>query len=113
MKERINQDNKKIIRDQYTAVLEQINSKIGLIVEGQQDLRKDFDQFKADTKSSLKSIMEYLIRIEAEIMGMKGEIKDLKKSLEKKADLNRLEALEEKILIIEKALIKQRILNGA
>jgi len=99
-------------RDQFTAVLEQINSKIDLVVEGQQALRKDFDQFKADTKSNLKAIMDYLIRIEAEIMEMKGEIKDSKKSSEKKADLDRLEVLEQEILAIKKVLIKQNILNG-
>lgn len=105
--------SKKRTKDQFTVVLERVESKIDLVVEGQQALREDFDQFKTETESNFRYIMDYLVRIEAEIMEMKDEIRDLRKTLEKKADLDRLETLEHRIKIIEKVLMKQKILNGA
>lgn len=105
--------SKKRTKDQFTVVLERIESKINLLVEHQQMSDEKFDRFEAETKSNFRHIMDYLVRIEAEIIEMKQEIKDLRKSLEKKADLDRLEALEHKIKTIEKVLMKQKILNGA
>ena len=100
-------------KDQFTAVLERVESKIDQIIERQQMSDEKFDRFEADVKSSFKSLADYLFRIEAEIMEMKDEIKNLRKSLKEKADVGRLEVLENRIKVIEKALIKQRILNRA
>jgi uncharacterized coiled-coil DUF342 family protein len=117
-------------RDQYTVVLEDINSKIDLLVEGHQGLdqkverldekvdgldekidRLDvkFENFKADTQSSFKSVLEYLSRIEDEMMEVKEELKDLKKVLCRKADQERLLALEERVGRLEKGLRQTRL----
>lgn len=58
-----------IPRDQFTVVLEQINSKIDLLVDGHKLLKQEIELFKADTESNFRSVADYLARIEAEVHG--------------------------------------------
>ena len=76
-------------KDQFTAVLERVESKIDQIIERQQMSDEKFDRFEADVKSSFKSLADYLFRIEAEIMEMKDEIKNLRKSAGEQNQSNR------------------------
>ncbi len=96
-----NKSNKKrkeveeISRDQFTVVLEKINSKIDLLVEGHQildgkidQLKGDFESFKSDTENNFRSLADYLSRIEAEVHGelkTKASIKELA-TLEKRVE---------------------------
>ena len=101
--------NEERTRDQYTVVLEQINSKIDLLVEGHQGLNERLERFEADTNSNFKSVFEYLSRIEDEMMEVKEGIKDLKKTLTQKADLERLLALEKRVQKVEESLRQARL----
>jgi archaellum component FlaC len=102
-------------KDRYTVVLEQINSKIDLLVEGHQGLgqkmerlddridqldntmeRLDekFEGFRAETESSFRTLADYLARIEAELH---GELKSRVGMKEFAALQKRVEQLEENL----------------
>jgi len=96
----------KIKPDQQTVILEDINSKLALVLEQFSGIRseirsnhKEFLEFRDRTDKNLKVALEYLFRIDEEIQDMKTEIADLKSRPQKKED-------GEKILQMEKRLIK-------
>lgn len=68
----------------------------------------ELKEIKRDIKDGFKDSMEYFSRIEEEMKEMKSEIADLKQSLKGKADLNRLEILERKFVVMEKEF-KQKV----
>jgi hypothetical protein len=120
----------KIKRDQQVVVLEDINSKFSLILEQFSGVNKkidnnhkDFLEFKGEmiefrnqtgknfkevfgfmerTDKNLKIALEYLFRIDEEIQDMKTEIKDLKKLLKGRANLDKLMVFEKRLLKLEK-----------
>lgn len=53
------------IRDQYTMVLERIDSKIDLLIAGQNDLNERMEKLKTDAESNFRSLANYLVRIES------------------------------------------------
>lgn len=88
-----NRTKKEVARDQYTVVLERVEDKVDFLAEGQSGLRQELHEFKNemydfrdevcgfrdemcgfrdDVKSSFKSVMEHLYRIENEIKDLKG-----------------------------------------
>lgn len=94
----------------YTDVLlEKMHDDIKLIAEGQGGIQRQLDEFKnemyefkKDTKSSFKSILEYLSRIEDEVMEVRKELKD---NYEKKGwDKEWRISIEKRLEKIEKAL---------
>ena len=126
---------KKIAKKTYSAnhagvLLEEINSKIDLILEDRSSLKDRIDKMdvrlsgiedrsirdglrlsaievkvdglKRDIKDSYKSSTEYLSRIEKEIQPMKSEAKELKTQLRDKADLDRLLEIEKRMVNLEK-----------
>ena len=60
-------------RDRYTIVLEDLNSKIGLLVDGQQMIREDLDRFKVETENNFKTIFNHFLRVDGELQNFKTE----------------------------------------
>lgn len=125
-------NNKKSLAErQFGVILEDIDSKFDRVLEGHgglskeikdfrgefntfkdetgfnfkvltgevSELRGEFNGFRKETALSFKAVREYLSRIDE-------EIQDLKKVLDKKADLERLQRLELKVAEIELAVKK-------
>ena len=96
-------------------ILEDINSKFDLVLEGHAVLDTKFEtlrnelkitqnelgKFVKETRLNFESIKEYLSRIDE-------EIQDIKKILSEKADLQRLERLEHEVAQIKLVLQQWR-----
>lgn len=129
MKKKGQKNSKQNSRDHYTIVLEDVNSKLDLILEQFSGTRgeirvnhQEFLEFKDEANANFKEIsgfmertdknlkvaLEYLFRIDEEIQDMKAEVKDLKKLLKEKADLDRLEIVEKRLLKLEKLVLAKR-----
>lgn len=115
-------------KDYVAAVLEDVNHNFKAFGEVLEGVRKKSDAtfeevgrinerltsvemsqtlMRRDTKTMQGDIKELKIttaRIEQEIISIKNEIKDLRLSLSKKADIERLEKIELRIVQIEKHL---------
>jgi predicted nucleic acid-binding Zn-ribbon protein len=158
-KKKINRERKlPVTQRQFGVILEDINSKMDLVVEGHKMLDEkndrahhEFDKkidgldrridgldrmidgldekidsvhqglggkidrnyqeflnFRKETNDNFKVIFEYLSRIDDELRSIKIEIRELKNSLSKKADLERLEVLERRVIDVEKENIQMR-----
>ena len=128
-------------------IMEDMNSKIDLLVEGYSSLDKKIDRvhaelkedlndfkvetrgnfkivfeqisnvnidlqsFKNETRDNFKKVFEYLSRIDDEVQDIKSEILEIKLVLKKKADISRLAVMEKKIQIIERVLMREKILQ--
>jgi predicted nucleic acid-binding Zn-ribbon protein len=125
--------------DQFTVVLEDINSKFSLVLEqfsglnnkidnnhqeflefkdemidfrsemiafkGEMtDFKGEMTDFRKQTNENFSVVMEYLSRIDEEIQDMKVESRNLRETLKKKADLDKLEGFERRLLAVEKIL---------
>ena len=117
--------SKSVTNRQFGVILEDINSKFDLVLEGHAALDKKFDkkidefknetqlnfeairnelgEFKNETRLNFEAIKEYLSRIDE-------EIQDIKKTLSGKADLQRLERLEQEVAQIK--LVMQQLGHG-
>jgi len=110
-------------KDQQTVVLEEMNSKFGLVLEQFSNLNRKIDgnhqeflefkgemtefkgemtEFKDRTDENFAVVKSYLIRIDEEIQNMKIEAKELKTRLKNKADLVKLADLEKRMVKLEK-----------
>lgn len=107
-------------------ILEDINGKFDLMIEGQKasekklekrigssemklerkidELKTEFVYFKNDTESNFKQVFQYLSRLEDELMSIKTDIADIKKTLTQKADKDRVALLEERVAKLERQL---------
>jgi hypothetical protein len=113
---KITKDNRS--SDQFTIVLKDINSKFSLVLEQFSGLNNKIDNnhqeflefkgemmdFRKQTNENFSVVMEYLSRIDEEIQDMKVESRNLRESLKKKADLDKLEGFERRLLAVEKIL---------
>ena len=98
-------------QNQFGVILEDINGKFDLLIEGQKSLEQRFfgledevGEFKKDTEGNFKLVFQYLSRIEDELMSIKTEIADIKKTLTQKADKDRVALLEERVAKLEQKL---------
>lgn len=112
----------KTTESQFGVILEDINSKLNLIVEGHQslddrmgNLENKFDNFKDEmyefrdeTRNNFKTVLGYLMKIDEEIVSIKSEISELKKSLSNKVDLERVVNLELRVQKLELLLSQKR-----
>ena len=117
-------------KDQQTVVLEEMNSKFGLVLEQFSNLNRKIDgnhqeflefkgemtefkgemtefkgemtEFRDRTDENFAVVKSYLIRIDEEIQNMKIEAKELKTRLKNKADLVKLADLEKRMVKLEK-----------
>ncbi|MCR4322557.1 MAG: hypothetical protein NUV61_00515 [Candidatus Azambacteria bacterium] len=117
-------------QDQLGVILEDVKEKFDIIIEGQKasdqrlerkivssalrlegkidELRGDFVGFKNDTESNFKQVFQYLSRIEDELMSVKADIADIKKTLTQKADKDRVALLEERVAKLERQLVQAK-----
>ncbi len=107
-------------------IIEDIDSKMDLLFEGFDSVRKELGGkiddvqedlnsfktemrgFKTETRNNFKTVFQYLSRIDEEIQFIKSEIADLKDKLDKKADIERLEKLEKRVNKIEIILAHEK-----
>lgn len=97
--------------NQFSVILEDINSKFDLMSEGFlgvdkrfDDLDKKVDDNQRETNSNFKTVFEYLSKIDDEIQSIKLELVNLRSELKNKADLDKLFQLEKRVIVIEKQL---------
>ena len=114
-----------VSRDRQTVVLEDMNSRLALMLEQFSGLHKKIDknhqeflgfrdqtnenfkkigEFRKETGENFSVVMEYLTRIDDEIQDMKKELKILRETLKEKADLDKLAGFEKRLLRVEKIL---------
>lgn len=112
----------KTTESQFGVILEDINSKLNLLVEGHQSLdskveslddrlgkfQEEMYEFRNETGNNFKTVLRYLMRIDEEIVSIKSEISELKKSLSNKADLERIVNLETRVQKLELLLAQKR-----
>ncbi len=118
--------SKQHAENQFGMILEDINGKIDLLSEGQKSFeqrltngQKSFEQrltkkveevrdglieFKKDTASNFKFISRHLSKLDDELVLIKKELADIKKTLTHKAEIPRVVALEERVAKLERQL---------
>lgn len=87
------------VRDQFTAVLERVESKINLIIDHQKISDEKFQRFEADTQDSFRALADYLVRIEAELDG----------ELKTKVGIKEFAVLQKRVEQLEKSLRGNRL----
>lgn len=122
----------KVSENQFGVLLENMDSKIDLVLEqysfldkkigdvnsnlGKKiddvrlELKTELLSFKSETKNNFKSIFEYLSKIDDELQFIKAEISEIKSELKKKADLSYIRTLEERIKKLEKSNMEIRMI---
>jgi len=94
-------------KDYVTAVLEDVNHNFKAFGEVLEDVRKKGDatfEEVGNIKGELVVMNHQLDNIEKEIISIKNEIKELRLSLSRKADIEKLNNLESRIIKIEEYL---------
>ncbi len=71
---------------------------------------KEFTEFRVEANSKFDTILKQLFNIDDELQFMKSEIMELRMEFKKKADLDRLEALEKRVTRLEANNVKLRAL---
>ena len=131
--------SKSVTNRQFGVILEDINSKFDLVLEGHaaldkkfdnkiDEFRNDFDDFVNETRLNFETIRNELKTTQNELGGfvketrsnfeaikeylsrIDDEIQDIKKTLSGKADFRRLEHLEKEVAQIK--LIMQQLGHG-
>ena len=103
--------------NQMMVLLEDIRDQVKIVAEGHvgldkkidsvhNELKNEIQSFKHDTESNFKTVFQHFSNIEDELKTIKMEISELKITLFKKADLERLVVLEQKVAILERQLAK-------
>jgi len=95
--------------DKFDARLSSVEDRIIKISLGVMAIETELNGLKRDIKDSYKNIADHLAEIDSENRNAKAEIADLKIITKNKADLNRLEVLEEKVRWIEKTLKQKKL----
>ena len=115
--------------NQFGVILEDINRKFDVLVEGHgvlsqkidgvedrlsneiKEVRDDLGIFKSEmgnfrksTENNFQAVFQYLSRIDDELLLIKAEIMELKKTLTKKADIEKVTELEKRVAKIEHRL---------
>lgn len=109
--------------NQFGVILEDINRKFDVVVEGHGVLSQKIDRveerlssemgefksemgdFKKSTEGNFQTVFQYLSRIDDELISIKAEIAELKKMLTKKVEIERVMVLEKRVAKIEHRLI--------
>jgi hypothetical protein len=106
---------KTLAQNDFSAVLEDINDKFTVMVEGLEGLRGEFYAFRDDmnglreeTRSNFTSVFEYLSRIDDELSDIKKELVKIK---DEKSDKPYVKGLEMRVskLEIELASIRNEM----
>lgn len=120
-------------RDQQTVVLEDMNSKLTLVLEQFSSLNKKIDdnneefvefkgemvefrnetsknfkglfEFRDQANENFKVVKEYLFNIDDEIQYLKSELKEMKNNLGKIDQAEKMEAFEKRLVKLEKLVL--------
>src|SRR3989338_10979924 len=98
--------------NQFGVILEDINRKFDVLVEGhgvlsqkidgaEERLSSEMNDLRKSTENNFQSAFQYLSRIDDELLSIKAEIIELKKTLTKKADIEKVTELEKRVAKIE------------
>jgi len=94
--------------DKMMVLLEDMRDEIKLVAESHSVLKSqldsmqlDSDEFKEETRRNFKLVFEHFSNVEDELVGINSEMKNLRKVLTDKADLERLAVLEERVRKLE------------
>ncbi|MCK4744764.1 hypothetical protein KAS41_01760 [Candidatus Parcubacteria bacterium] len=111
----------------FGAILEDINSKFDILIEGNKVLNEKVDRletrmdrmenrmdrmenrmenFELETRSNFQTAFNLLSNIDDEIKDIKLEITDIKKKIANKTDINRTAVLEKRVKTMEAQLLK-------
>jgi peptidoglycan hydrolase CwlO-like protein len=100
----------------FGVVLENIDSKLDLVVEGHKSLDKKIDgvdqkleEFSHNTDYKFKVLTEMTAKNTENIEVMKSDIEIIKNSLKKKVDLEEFEILEKRVLLLENKVARGRV----
>lgn len=94
-----NRGGEEEVRDQFTAVLERVETKIDLIVDHQKMADEKWKRFKTDTRDSFRTLADYLARIEAELHG----------ELKTRVSVKEFATLQKRVEQLEKSLRGNRL----
>lgn len=93
----------------FGVVLEHIDSKLGLVVEGHKNLdkkidrvEKDLGEFRQETHHKFKVVEEMLVKNTEDIEIIKGDLDLIKNLIKRKVDAEEFEALERRVLLLER-----------
>lgn len=87
--------------DHFGAILEDINDKFTVMVEGHNMVVERMDRMETEMRSSFKTVFEYLSRIDSEIQEIKAE-------LSQKAQIKEVRELQSRVLKLELELMSLR-----
>jgi len=121
-KKKIKKTNSSIKEQRFGVVLEDIDSKLDLVVEGHKGLDKKIDKVDKDLKDfrnevdykfkavqeTLKDHTEMIAKNAENIEIIKSDIEFIKNSLRKKVDLEEFETLEKRVLLLERKFARGR-----
>ncbi len=85
---------------EVAVILEDIKGKFDLLAEGQEGIRREIKEFRREVDSRFNQVLEYLSRVEDELMEVKNDLKALKE----KPDKEEFIKLEKRVATLEKKL---------
>jgi len=104
------------IERHFGVILENIDSKFDLLVEGHKNLDKKIDrveqnlgEFRQETDFKFKILTEITAKNSENIEIMKSDIEFIKNSFKKKVDLEEFEALEKRVILLENKFARSRV----
>jgi len=83
--------------------------KFRVLGDSLNDFKKETRGFQKETRNNFKIVLGYLSRLDDEIQFIKADVKDIKKELKRKADLERVLKLEVRLAGVEKDLKRYKI----
>ena len=97
-------------KDQYTVVLEQLNSQFKAFGESlagfREKMEERFDKFEAKTEKNFEIVKNYLSNVTDDLDRISNEIKEMKSEPEK-IDFDRVAELEKEVEYLKKEINKQ------
>ncbi len=111
---KINKKELSVSDRHFGVILEDIDSKLDLVVEGHKGLDKKIDKveknledFRQDTQYRFKTLIEMTAQNTENIEIIKSDIEFIKNSLRKKVDIDEFAVLGKRVALLERKL--QRI----
>jgi len=109
MKKKIKKTDLSATERHFGVLLENIDSKFGLVLEGHKGLDKKIDKigknledFRQDTQYRFKTLIEMTAKNTEDIEIIKSDIEFIKNSLKKKIDIDEFVVLEKRVALLER-----------
>jgi len=110
-KKKTNKKQLSVPERHFGVILEDIDSKFDLVLEGHKGLDKKVEKiginlkdFQQDTQYRLKVITEMTAKSTEDIEIIKSDIEFIKNSLKKKIDIDEFAVLEKRVALLERKL---------